>query len=210
MQKRNYVKYIIFQKNIILRTLDFFLHWFYTESTMRQNEDKITMEMNLLALQAHGGIATTKGSSMLPLIKDGSRVTLQPIQPSQIRIGHIVAFRPKQNRTTLKNDLIAHRVVGNITIFGKQFLFLKGDNDTAVDLVTNEQLVGKVSHIFCDNKNETLPVDTIPKNLVSPFFFFTYFFLRKLKQHFLGRKKYLLSSLFSRLYWNVAKSSQRK
>jgi signal peptidase I len=75
------------------------------------------------------------GMSMNPTILHGDFVTVEPIEPSEIRRGDIVLYRDRDH-------VIAHRVVGLTA--SKRFLFCGDGRETADPPVRPDQILGRV------------------------------------------------------------------
>ncbi len=80
-----------------------------------------------------------EGMSMHPTIRDGEMVTVEPVEPSKVKLGDIVLFRSKRGVT-------AHRLVGIERRSGaRSRFFLRGDRMGACDdPVEAHQVLGKV------------------------------------------------------------------
>ena len=75
------------------------------------------------------------GMSMKPTIQHGDFVTVEPVEPSDIRRGDIVLYRTRDH-------VIAHRVVGLTA--SRRFLFCGDGIETADQPVRPDQILGKV------------------------------------------------------------------
>ena len=75
------------------------------------------------------------GMSMKPTILHGDFVTVEPIEPSEIRRGDIVLYRDRDH-------VIAHRVVGLTA--SKRFLFCGDGRETPDPPVRPDQILGRV------------------------------------------------------------------
>jgi signal peptidase I len=78
------------------------------------------------------------GTSMLPNIKPGCKLTVQSGRADNIEIGDIVIFN--------KDKLICHRVVGKYRIGRKLYFLEKGDNSGsgAVSSISANKIEGRV------------------------------------------------------------------
>lgn len=77
------------------------------------------------------------GTSMLPLIGNGTNLALQFCKPEKIRLGHIIAFKKAK-------DIIVHRVIGFWNKGSQIFFIEKGDNNPHCTLVDQNDLLGRV------------------------------------------------------------------
>lgn len=77
-----------------------------------------------------------RGFSMRPVIEDGERVLIQPVDPARLRVGDIVKFSDGA-------ALLMHRVVRRTVTGGAATFLLCGDNTTAVDSpIDGAQVIG--------------------------------------------------------------------
>ncbi len=79
------------------------------------------------------------GTSMHPTIRNGDLITVEPVEPSNLKRGDIILYR-------LQNDFIAHRLVNIKKRNGCGLTFiLRGDASTTCDApVKPAQVFGKV------------------------------------------------------------------
>jgi signal peptidase len=79
------------------------------------------------------------GTSMHPTIRHGDVITVEPVEPTNLKRGNIILYR-------LQNGLIAHRIVNIEEPEGCGLTFiLRGDASTTCDApVKPEQILGKV------------------------------------------------------------------
>jgi signal peptidase I len=79
------------------------------------------------------------GTSMHPTIRHGDVITVEPVEPTNLKRGNIILYR-------LQNGLIAHRIVNIEEEEGCGLTFiLRGDASTICDApVKSEQVLGKV------------------------------------------------------------------
>ena len=93
-----------------------------------------------LSFKAHG-------SSMLPFIKSGDVISLEPVAEKSLTVGTIVLYKSDQTQ------MVAHRVVKRRVKNGQIFLSVKGDAHLHSDqLVTGEQIIGKITEIKRDSR----------------------------------------------------------
>jgi signal peptidase len=89
-----------------------------------------------------------KGTSMLPLIKEGDICTFRTCDPSKLNKGDIVLFFSSENK------LVAHRYCHSKRVDNVQLFLFKGDTNLKQDLpVTTEQIVGKLISIKRKKRN---------------------------------------------------------
>ena len=107
----------------------------------------------ILANNKHYGLNTTvafRGSSMLPLLRDGQRLILNHKLSDEIKVGDIIIFQ--NNR-----QLVAHRVLAMRSKDGERYYMEKGDNQLNYGRVNHNDVLGKV--IAIDGKNKWLSVN---------------------------------------------------
>jgi signal peptidase I len=92
----------------------------------------------------------SKGESMHPTIKDGETVTVEPVEPVDVKRGDIILYK-----SGVTGGVIAHRVIkmsksrGDITSF-----VLRGDASQTCDLpIAPEQVLGRVVSIQRQGRN---------------------------------------------------------
>lgn len=76
------------------------------------------------------------GTSMTPAIHDGEWIVVQPVTPSEVRIGDIVLYR-------INSRLVAHRV-HRLPRNASEAFVLRGDTNGEDEFVTEERILGKV------------------------------------------------------------------
>jgi len=81
-------------------------------------------------------VRTVHGTSMRPLLRSGQRVGIQPVPPSSIRPGDIIAFQTAK-------QVVLHRVVSIKNDGGQLVIREKGDNRPLSTLIRAEQVLGK-------------------------------------------------------------------
>lgn len=77
--------------------------------------------------------------SMLPLLRIGDKVLVQSAKPDNIKIGDIVVFKDN-------DKLVVHRVIQKYESDKLSFL-QKGDNTRISEIISGEEIVGKVTAI---------------------------------------------------------------
>lgn len=77
----------------------------------------------------------TRGSSMIPFIREGDRLSIQPSAPGQVRIGSVFAFW--QGST-----VIVHRCIWRRRMEGAWWFCQKGDNTGEWSWVNEAQVIG--------------------------------------------------------------------
>lgn len=82
-------------------------------------------------------LAVVRGSSMLPLLREGDVVVLEKKGPDQIEVNDIIVYR------SLKGHLIIHRVIDVKEIGGVTYYVTKGDNNPTDDSYLYEYPRGK-------------------------------------------------------------------
>jgi len=95
-------------------------------------------------------VAVVKGSSMLPLLREGDIVIVLKCGPGDIRVGDVIVFRTQTGR------LVVHRVVGvKVGEDGTYYYVTQGDNNAFPDFQHFERglgvpywrVVGKVASV---------------------------------------------------------------
>ena len=110
----------------------------------RMNTHKTFVDLSTELLQDGQSIRFyAHGMSMKPTILHGDFVTVEPIEPSEIRRGDIVLYRDR-------NNVIAHRVVGLTA--SKRFLFCGDGRETADQPVRPDQILGRVVALERDGR----------------------------------------------------------
>jgi signal peptidase I len=86
------------------------------------------------------------GQSMYPTIKDGEKVTVEPVCTSNIRLGDIVLYHRK-------GRVMAHRVVNRKRTSDGEILILRGDASMkGNEPVSSEKVLGKVVAVERDSR----------------------------------------------------------
>jgi len=98
------------------------------------------------------------GRSMYPSIREGELITVEPVQPSDVKLGDIVLYRSQRG-------LIAHRVVGTEREQGTStqssvlspHYFLQGDASLSCDQpVAGQQILGRVVRVQRNGRSVAL------------------------------------------------------
>ncbi len=77
------------------------------------------------------------GTSMLPFVKNGTRLIIEPFNQNSPRIGDVVAFERLESK-----ELVIHRIVGKRT---KGYL-IKGDNSKMIETCNFPgSIIGKIA-----------------------------------------------------------------
>ncbi len=80
-----------------------------------------------------------RGFSMVPFIRDGEILTIEPVKAATLDMGDIAFCRITGGR------LVAHRVVGREVLDGREILTMRGDApSSSYDRVLAEQVLGRV------------------------------------------------------------------
>lgn len=91
-----------------------------------------------------------KGRSMLPTIQDGEILHIHPVNPRELKIGHIVLFR---DETGFKAHRILHKQERNFVT--------RGDASCETDgVVRAEQIIGKVIAKECLRTGSIVRLDS--------------------------------------------------
>ena len=80
------------------------------------------------------------GTSMLPLIRPGDKITVAPIQPEKIRRGDVAVF-------IRDRELIVHRIIRRCEHYGRWWFCQKGDNLLAWSWMTQQDILAKVTAV---------------------------------------------------------------
>ena len=72
--------------------------------------------------------AVVQGTSMLPTLREGDIIIIQGVEPENIAVGEIIAFKPPSEFQKVLSPLIFHRVTDKIIENGKLYFRTKGDN----------------------------------------------------------------------------------
>ena len=88
-----------------------------------------------------------RGSSMLPWIKDGDMLTIQPLTMDQIRPGHVVLY------PSVRERLIVHRVLRVQSSGSQKILVTRGDaSPKSEERIESEKILGRVTRIHRGSK----------------------------------------------------------
>lgn len=101
------------------------------------DEEILKKQCIFFYLKVWGGTINFKGNCMFPVLKDGFRIKIEPIDSEKIDIGDIIVFNDI-------DKLVVHRVIGKIKK-GNYFSFVeKGDNNHFIRIRLAEEVVGRV------------------------------------------------------------------
>ena len=95
-------------------------------------------------------LVQTRGTSMLPFIKEGSEIVIQYARPIDIKVGDIIAFRRSIN-------LVLHRVIGKHSFNGKVYFIEKGDDTFDTTIISEDVVIGKA--VQMKGTNATIRLD---------------------------------------------------
>jgi hypothetical protein len=147
----------------------------------------------------------TKGTSMLPLIRENSSIGVEPLaQGEELKVGDIALF----NRSAC---FIAHRIIGKVRKGNTVYYTEKGDRGLSVTTITREQVVGKVVRIYTDKGavNLTGPLWSAVNSVAGYYWQFlieSFDYVSRLKKQLLGSKTFpVISNAYSRLYSFLSK-----
>src|SRR4051812_35966420 len=109
----------------------------------RRSEIFISLSVELLSL-GHGVRFRTKGTSMRPAIRDGETITVEPVNPADVKRGEIIFCKTN-------DGVIAHRVV---SIKRRASFILRGDALQSCDEpVSAAQILGRVVSVERDGRS---------------------------------------------------------
>jgi hypothetical protein len=92
------------------------------------------------------------GSSMLPFIRAGDILTIEPVPVTALKVGDVVFYR------AAGDGLIAHRLVGREMHNGQMILLMRGDATTSpAERIQPEQILGRAASLQRGRK--TIPQD---------------------------------------------------
>ena len=147
----------------------------------------------------------TKGTSMLPLIRESSSIGVEPLaQGEELKVGDIALF----NRSAC---FIAHRIIGKVRKGNTLYYIEKGDSGLSVTTITRDQIVGKVVHISTDKRTIYLkdPFWSIVNSVAGYYWQFlieSFNLISRLKKQLLGGKTFpVISNAYSRIYSFLSK-----
>ncbi len=92
-------------------------------------------------LQVRGGIIGFRGNSMFPVLQEGYRIKVEPVDIKKIGIGDIIVFDDT-------DKLIVHRVIGKIKRGNRLFFLEKGDNSSLIGMRLPASVIGEVKAII--------------------------------------------------------------
>lgn len=100
---------------------------------------------------------TVNGNSMYPLVRDGDKVGITPVETYEI--GDIVVYKNKA--------IVMHRLVDiRVILHGKNIYIAKGDNNLMRDPPLMERcIIGKVTAIYRNNKTFEINNDVFQRIL---------------------------------------------
>lgn len=101
--------------------------------------DFLALSRKILS-RGHGLRFQALGSSMLPLIRSGNVIQVEPVDVTSLRPGDIIFYR------SFGNSQKAHRLISKQPVRGRMMFFTKGDSfpRRAVEQVEPEQVLGRV------------------------------------------------------------------
>jgi phage repressor protein C with HTH and peptisase S24 domain len=104
------------------------------------SKDALLELMMAVLAKGRGFRFKAKGWSMIPFIRDGDVITVDPITSEPCQLGQVVAFRSTDERC-----LVVHRIVAR-TDAG---YLIQGDNamNESDGIIRHEQLLGQVSRV---------------------------------------------------------------
>lgn len=147
----------------------------------------------------------TKGTSMLPLIRESSSIGVEPLaQGEELKVGDIALF----NRSAC---FIAHRIIGKVRKGNTLYYTEKGDRGLSVTTISRDQVVGKVVRIYTDKGTIHLkgPLWSTVNRVAGYYWHFliaSFDFAPHLKKKLLGGKTFpLIGNAYSRLYSFLSK-----
>jgi hypothetical protein len=145
-------------------------------------------------------IFKTKGTSMLPLIRESSSIGVEPLaQGEELKVGDIALFN--------RNDcFIAHRIIGKVRNGTALYYKEKGDHGFSVSTINQDQVVGRVVRIYTDagTINVAGPLWQAINCAAGYYWQFlaeSFALLSRFKKQLLGSRTVpLISNAYSRLY----------
>jgi signal peptidase I len=121
-----------------------------------------------------------KYNSMFPFIKNGDKIVLRKISPSDIQAGFIYAY-------LRDNEIIMHRFIR----FENKKLLFKGDNNLTFDiLVDQNDVIAQLYFVIKENKNTTFAHSIILRKLYCQFpkiSYLNYFYFKLLNTKILAK-----------------------
>jgi len=145
-------------------------------------------------------IATVLGESMFPIIQDGWKVKIKPVNTKEIACGDVIAFG--------QNNLICHRLFGKFKWNKKIYLIHKGDSKNApCGLFEEKDLVGKITEVFDkdDNKiNEERWQKSFDYSVKMRLIGYIYLLLFLAKRALFGKGQNKLTQRISKLFWHFS------
>jgi hypothetical protein len=111
------------------------------DSDFADISEEILNRGDLIRFKAHG-------SSMIPLIRDGDLLTIEPLEPDDIKQGMVIFYR------TAGEKCVAHRVTRVDIRNGQRTLITRGDaSPRSEEEVSEVKMLGQVIRIHrCDHR----------------------------------------------------------
>ena len=166
---------------------------------MIKESDLVKLQLYYLKNQRSPLLVDIIGESMLPILKEGFKVKIIPVDAGSVNCGDIVLFRGKK--------MICHRVIGKFK-WRKEIYFIQIGEFTGRGGVFNQAyLVGKVIEVYDKSGNkidEDIWQKSIPA-LPSKIFSFGYFILFTIKRFLFGRKQNGLTRIFRIALWRFSR-----
>lgn len=111
-------------------------------------------KMKNACLALKGGFLNLKGRSMEPVLREGDVIKVEPINTPDIKIGNIVVFFDAR-----KEKPVCHRIIGGCEIKGEKFFLEKGDNSNQIGVVSEYDILGRLSYVLDNNKPRLVEQD---------------------------------------------------
>jgi len=120
--------------------------------TVRPGRAALKCELASEALRAFGALhLTATGWSMLPSVRPGDTLMVEPAGLKEVRLGDIVVIRQDGN-------LVSHRVISVLDNAGERRIITQGDTSPVTDVpVCESELLGGVSCVVRKGKSIALP-----------------------------------------------------
>ena len=145
-------------------------------------------------LKTKGGWMTTTGSCMYPLLQEGSRIRVAPVEPESLEPLQLIVFEAK--------ELVCHRLIKRIKLFSNYWFIHKGDKPAVGGVCSADDLIGTVAEITDKNGNKI--VDTgYPEGAKKTAGLTCYFYVLMyiLKRSIWGVKQNKLSRFLNAFCW---------
>jgi len=138
---------------------------------------------------------------MQPILKQGWRTKVQPLDYEEVRCGDVVAL--SRNET-----IIVHRVIGKFQRKGMPFFLEKGDNTPIPKTTPADSLIGKVIEVFDENDmnvddnrwQQHSKILTLYSAIIS----FVYKLLNYIKFSLIGSRRNRLTRFVYYIYWKTS------